>query len=151
MTPLNLPKTNLKLSRKDSQIYVFCIVRMKKLILTPEEWVRQHFIAYLVEELKISIGRIASEYSLVYNNMNRRADIVVMDEFGKPYIIVECKAPQINLTDKTFFQIAQYQNTIPAKILILTNGVEHLAMNLALNDSKFSSELSLLKEWVSVE
>ncbi len=124
---------------------------MKKLILTPEEWVRQHFIAYLVEELKISIGRIASEYSLVYNNMNRRADIVVMDEFGKPYIIVECKAPQINLTDKTFFQIAQYQNTIPAKILILTNGVEHLAMNLALNDSKFSSELSLLKEWVSVE
>jgi len=148
MTPLNLPKTNLKLSRKDGQIYVFCPIRKKKLILTPEEWVRQHFIAYLVEELKISIGRIASEYSLVYNNMNRRADIVVMDEFGKPYIIVECKAPQINLTDKTFFQIAQYQNTIPAKILIITNGVEHLAMNLKLNNSKETTILNELKEWI---
>lgn len=148
MTPLNLPQTNLKLSRKDGQIYVFCQIRKKKLVLTPEEWVRQHFIGFLTNELKISIGKIASEFSLTYNNMNRRADIVVMDEFGKPSIIVECKAPEIALSDKTFFQIAQYQNTIPAKILILTNGINHIAMNLELESQNTTTNLLEINDWI---
>jgi hypothetical protein len=148
MTPLNLPQAKLKLTRKNDQIYVWCPVRKKKLIMTPEEWVRQHFIAFLTENLKISIGRIVSELSITYNNMSRRADIVVTDEFGKPFIIVECKAPQINLTDKTFFQIAQYQNSIPAKILILTNGIDHLMMNLKNKTSENSSNLKDLTNWL---
>jgi hypothetical protein len=150
MIPLNLPKTELKLSRKNDQIYVWCPIRKKKLVLTPEEWVRQHFIAYLIAELNISTGRIISEYSLVYNNMSRRADIVVMDEDGKPFIIVECKAPQIALSDKTFFQIAQYQNTIPAKILILSNGINHFAMNLEMEKIEQCSKLETIKEWLLI-
>ncbi len=148
MTPLNLPQTKLKLTRKNDQIYVWCPVRKKKLILTPEEWVRQHFIAFLTDNLKISIGRIVSELSLTYNNMSRRADIVVVDEYGKPFIIIECKAPQINLSDKTFFQIAQYQNSIPAKILILTNGVDHSMMNLQNLENKNSNNIEDLMDWV---
>lgn len=148
MIPLNLPKTALKLTRKNDQIFVWCPIRRKKLVMTPEEWGRQHFIAYMINELDISIGRIVSEYSLSYNNMSRRADIVVMDETGKPFIIVECKAPQIPLTDKTFFQIAQYQNSIPAKILIMTNGLEFLAMNLMTTTEEVTKDLLCLKKWL---
>jgi hypothetical protein len=148
MIPLSLPKTNLRLSRNNGQIYVWCPIRKKKLLLTPEEWVRQHFIGYLISELNISIGRIVSEFSLVYNNMNRRADIVVVDDNGNPFIIVECKAPQISLTDKTFFQIAQYQKSIPAKILILTNGIDSLSMNLTTNPASQSSNLQDVNNWI---
>jgi|TARA_R110000737_G_scaffold324995_1_gene338164 hypothetical protein len=149
MIPLNLPQTELKLTRKNDQIFVWCPIRKKKLVLTPEEWVRQHFIAYLINDLDISQGRIVSEFSLSYNNMSRRADIVVMNEFGQPYIIVECKAPQIPLSDKTFFQIAQYQNSIPAKILILTNGLEHLSMKVDSQKETKTGDLLSVSTWHS--
>jgi hypothetical protein len=130
MTPLNLPQATLNLSRKSGQIYVFCSVRKKKLVLTPEEWVRQHVIAFFVNELGVSIGKIASEYSLKYNNMNRRADIVVMNEKAEPQIIVECKAPSVPIGDKTLHQAAEYKHVISAKVLVLTNGLEHRIVNL---------------------
>ncbi|MFA7272921.1 MAG: type I restriction enzyme HsdR N-terminal domain-containing protein [Crocinitomicaceae bacterium] len=148
MTPLNLPRTVLKLTRSGQQIYVWCPLRKKKLVLTPEEWVRQHFIGYLINELAISPGKIVSEYSLSYNNMSRRADLVVIDSEGKPEIIVECKAPQIPLSDKTFFQIAQYKHTLSAKILILTNGIDHMAMNLSEETKPCTSNLTEMKNWL---
>lgn len=145
MTPLNLPQTKLNLSRKSGQIYVFCPIRKKKLVLTPEEWVRQHVIAFLINELGISIGKIASEYSLKYNAMNRRADIVVMNEKTEPHMIVECKAPSISIDSKTLHQAAEYKHVISAKVLVLTNGLEHKIIDL--ENQKTGEHLLDLKEF----
>jgi hypothetical protein len=148
MTPLNLPQTQLRLTRKDGVISVFCAVRKKKLVLTPEEWVRQHLIAYFVEVLEISIGRMGAEVSIEYNGRKKRADILVVDDFGKPFILVECKAPEIPISGSTFFQISAYQKKLPAKILVLSNGLEHVVINLDSQNPKTSSELEVMKEWI---
>lgn len=148
MTPLNLPQTQLRLTRKDGVISVFCKVRKKKLVLTPEEWVRQHLIAYFVEVLEISIGRMGAEVSIEYNGRKKRADILVVDDFGKPFILVECKAPEIPISGSTFFQISAYQKELPAKILVLSNGLEHVVINLDSQNPKTSSELEVMKEWI---
>lgn len=148
MTPLNLPKTQLKLTRKNGVISIFCPIRKKKLVLTPEEWVRQHLIAYFAEVIGISIGRMGAEVSLEYNGRKKRADILVVDEFGKPFILVECKAPEISITNSTFFQISAYQKELPAKILVLSNGLSHIVMNLDSPKPITSSELGVLKEWI---
>ncbi|MDG1347504.1 MAG: type I restriction enzyme HsdR N-terminal domain-containing protein [Crocinitomicaceae bacterium] len=148
MTPLNLPQTQLRLTRKDGVISVFCPVRKKKLVLTPEEWVRQHLIAYFVEVLEISIGRMGAEVSIEYNGRKKRADILVVDDFGKPFILVECKAPEIPISGSTFFQISAYQKELPAKILVLSNGLEHVVINLDSQNPKTSSELEVMKEWI---
>lgn len=144
MIPLNLPQTKLNLSRKSGQIYVFCPIRKKKLVLTPEEWVRQHVIAFLINELGISIGKIASEYSLKYNTMNRRADIVVMNEKTEPHMIVECKAPSISIDSKTLHQAAEYKHVISAEILVLTNGISHQIINL--KKGEIETNLASLRE-----
>ena len=146
MTPLNLPQTQLKLTRKDGIISVFCPVRKKKLILTPEEWVRQHLISYFVEELGISIGKIGAEVSLEYNGRKKRADILVVDEFGQPFILVECKAPEISISDSTFFQISAYQKELPAKILVLSNGIDHEIFELISNSK--SNKISDIQDFI---
>jgi hypothetical protein len=135
MIPLNLPQTKLNLTRKDGQIYVFCPIRKKKLVLTPEEWVRQHIIAYLIEEIEISSGRIVSEFSLKYNGMSRRADIVVLNENGEPILIVECKRPTIQIDNSTFHQAAEYKHVLSAKALVLSNGLNHLVIDLITNEN----------------
>lgn len=146
MIPLNLPQTKLNLSRKDGQIYVFCQIRKKKLVLTPEEWVRQHVIAYLVDEVGISIGKIASEYSLKYNEMSRRADLVVMNQQSEPLIIVECKRPTVAIDQSTFHQAAEYKHVLSAKILVLSNGLSHYVMNLETDEAHL--DLTILKELI---
>lgn len=147
MTPLNLPQTPLNLSRKEGQLYVFCPVRRKKLVLTPEEWVRQHLIGYLVNEVGISIGKIASEFSLKYNNMSRRADIVVMNEEPEPHIIIECKRPTVTIDQSTFHQAAEYKHILSAKILVLSNGLEHYVIDLETGESY--DELTALSKLVN--
>lgn len=143
MTPLNLPQTSLSLSRKGNQIFVFCPIRKRKLVLTPEEWVRQHIIAYLIETVGISKGRIVSELPLKYNSMNRRADLVVLDRNASPQLIVECKAPEIAISEKTLHQVAEYRHILSAKILVLTNGINHEIVDL--ESRKLSNQLSDLE------
>lgn len=143
MIPLNLPQTSLKLTKKEGQIYVFCPVRKKKLVLTPEEWVRQHMIAYFVDELHISIGKIASEYSLKYNGMSRRADIVVMDNKGEPFLIVECKRPSVSIDVSTFHQAAEYKHVLSAKALVLSNGINHIFYDLETEE--ITNDLNSIK------
>ena len=144
MTPLNLPQAKLKLTRKDDIVYVLCPIRKKKLVLTPEEWVRQHIIAYFTEKLNISLGKMASEVSLEYNGLKKRADLVVLNKDGIPEILVECKAPIISLSSSTLFQISTYYQSLPAKILVLTNGLEHHVVNLETKtESRDLTELEL--------
>jgi len=119
--PLNLPAANLKL--KDNQIWDR--LRKKYVKLTPEEWVRQHFIAYMIDHLSYSEGLMASEFTVNYNNMKKRCDIVGFNNDLTPFFIVECKAPSVEITEDTFYQIAKYTSTLKAKMLILTNGMNH--------------------------
>lgn len=126
ITPLNLPKAQLKLTKRDGQIYVRCLIRQKDLVCTPEEWVRQHVIHFLISEKGVSKGKIASEFPVEYNGRAKRADLVMFDEFGKPTMIVECKAPEISITEKVVHQIAQYNSQLNVDRLFLTNGLTHI-------------------------
>ncbi len=143
ITPLNLPKAKLKLTRNGNDVFVRCLIRQKDLVCTPEEWVRQHVIHYLISEKGISKGRIASEYSLTYNGKSKRADLVLFDEFGKPNMIVECKAPEISITEKVVHQIAQYNSQLNVDRLFLTNGLTHVFCEIDRENGK----LIYYKEW----
>lgn len=129
--PLNLPPAKLELSRKDEVFYVKCLVRNKKLVLTPEEWVRQHIVASFVSHFSIPLARIAVETSLNYNGRKKRADIVVYDEFGIPDLLVECKAPEVGLSSETLFQIAQYNAVYGTNKLLISNGLDHYSVSCA--------------------
>jgi hypothetical protein len=132
-TPLNFPLAKLKLVERNKEIYVTCLVRKKSILLTPEEWVRQHIISYLVNYKNYSIGRFAVEVSLKVNSLTKRADIVYYDETLRPEILVECKAPEVKLTFETVFQIATYNSKLNARILLITNGLQHFLFENTIN------------------
>lgn len=123
--PLNLPKTQLNLTRKDNEILVLCLVRKKRILLTPEEWVRQHFIAFLTVQLGHPIARISVEKSLDYFGIKKRWDIVVFNQDFTPEILIECKAPNIALNENVLLQALNYQNKLSCKFIGLTNGISH--------------------------
>ena len=104
---------------------IFDKLRKKYKVLTPEEWVRQHFVYFLIEEKKYPVTLIALEKQLTINNLKKRSDILIFNTNGKPEIIVECKAPSIKITQNTFDQIARYNLKLRANYLIVTNGLEH--------------------------
>ena len=139
---LSFPQAELKLTRKEGQVFVWCIVRKKSLVLTPEEWVRQHLIHFLIQEKQIPIGLIAAEMAIEINQLSRRCDVVVFGIDGKPRLIVECKAPEINLTEKTFNQIAQYNAALNVDLLMVTNGLQHIVCQI---DRK-NTQLNYLEE-----
>ena len=95
------------------------------MVLTPEEWVRQHFVQFLIEEKKYPASLIALEKQLTFNNRKKRTDILVFNKKGYHDIIVECKAPKIKITQATFDQIARYNLKLKANFLVVTNGLDH--------------------------
>ena len=126
LTPLQLPKAQLQLSSNAGRIYVQCLLRQKKIILTQEEWVRQHLIYYFQKTLNYPLEKMAIEKEIKFDGFIRRWDLVVYDSNFMPYILVECKAPQIKLTHEVFMQISTYQSKVQAPYLILSNGIVHL-------------------------
>jgi len=143
ITPLNLPKAELKLKRKNDQVYIRCLIRQKDLVCTPEEWVRQHVINFLITEKGVSKGRLASEYALEYNGRSKRADLVLFDEFGVAKMIVECKAPEVPITEKVVRQIAQYNSQLNVDRLFLTNGLTHIFCEI----DRIKGQLVYHEEW----
>ncbi len=143
IVPLNLPKAELKLTRRKGDVYVRCLVRQKDLVCTPEEWVRQHVINDLITEKGVSKGRIASEFSLEYNGRSKRADLVLFDEFGVPNLIVECKAPEVPISEKVVHQIAQYNAQLNVDKLFLTNGLTHVFCEI----DRENGRLHYYEEW----
>lgn len=116
---------NLKLSKSEGKVYVWCEIRMKKLLLTPEEWVRQHLIHYLIYHKKFPKGLIASEIEISANQQKRRCDLVVYDRNLKPSFLIECKAPEIKLDIKVVQQIIHYNNQLQVPIIAISNGLQH--------------------------
>ena len=119
---LNLPTADLKI--QDQKIWD--ILRKKYVSLTPEEWVRQHYINYMFMNQGYSKNLMKSEYQVKYHTLSKRCDIVFFNKNLKPTVIVECKAPHIRLTEDTFYQIAKYHATLNANLLVLTNGIHHI-------------------------
>ena len=127
---LNLPLADLKLVRKREQVFVWCIVRKKQLVLTPEEWVRQHIIHYLISEKRVPIALIAAEMAIEVNKLSRRCDLVVFGKDATPRLIIECKAPEVKITEKVFNQIAQYNFKLNVDLLMMTNGIDHVVCSI---------------------
>jgi type I site-specific restriction endonuclease len=135
---LNLPIAALKTKLVEGTTQVFDQVRKKYLILTPEEWVRQHFIHYLHQEKKYPLGLMGVEKMVKYNGMQTRADIVLYAADGKPNMIVECKAPNVKITQDAFNQIAKYNFKLKVDFLVVTNGMQHFCCALDYKNNKIS-------------
>jgi hypothetical protein len=125
MTPLNLPSHDFKIKKSEGKVWIFDGVRKKFVVLTPEEWVRQHFIHFLIDRQFYPKSLFRIESGLSYNKLQKRSDILLYDRKGKPWLLVECKSPSIKLTQKAFNQVAIYNMTIGAKYLAVTNGMVH--------------------------
>jgi hypothetical protein len=125
MQKLNLPNYKFRLKSSENKTLIFDNLRKKYMVLTPEEWVRQHFVQFLIEEKKYPASLIALEKQLTLNNRKKRTDILVFNKEGNHDIIVECKAPKIKLTQATFDQIARYNLKLKANFLVVTNGLDH--------------------------
>ena len=137
MTNLNLPTYSFKIKSKENILYIFDILRKKNVVLTPEEWVRQNYIQFLISEKKYPKSLIAIEKQLKINNLIKRTDILIFDKNGLPYIIVECKSPKVKITQDVFDQIARYNLKLQAKYLIVTNGIQHFYCQMDHQQMKY--------------
>jgi hypothetical protein len=126
--PLTLPPAALTMREGESFTEVFCRSRKKYVKLEPEEWVRQHWLAYLTDALGYPPGLVAVECPLKLNGMKRRADIVCHDRSGRPLLMVECKAPNVALDEKVYQQAARYNMVLQVPVLVISNGVQHHAL-----------------------
>jgi type I site-specific restriction endonuclease len=151
MKSLNLPPYETKLRRAGEQSQIFDEVRRKWVAITPEEWVRQHFVHYLKNNKHVPFGLIAVELGLEIYGLKRRADIVCYNSGGTPSLIVECKAPEIKLNTAVFAQAAMYNIRLKVPYLVVTNGLQHFCakINVQVGDYEFISEIpdfSILNE-----
>ena len=147
MLKLNLPEFDHKISKKGDALYIFDIVRKKYIFLTPEEWVRQHFLQYLINQKHIPASHIRLEHSHVYNQTDKRSDILV---FGNsvPVLLVECKAPHIAIDDEVTHQLGYYNASLQLPYLAITNGIKHYYFRKEADKYIVISELPLWGEMV---
>jgi len=125
VNPLNLPAISPRLLKEGGKVWIFDGIRKKYVILTPEEWVRQHFIHHLIHNLNYPKSLFRVEGSLMYNKLQKRSDILVMSRAGRPWMLIECKSSVIKLTQRAFNQVAVYNMTVGAEYLAVTNGMVH--------------------------
>lgn len=125
MQKLNLPEFNFSYRLFKGKRQIFDVVRKKFVSLTPEEWVRQNFIAWLIQAKKYPAGLIAVEKELSFNNMKKRYDAVIYNNKHVPAMLIECKAPGVSIIQKAFDQAARYNLVVKVRHLIITNGINH--------------------------
>ena len=137
MVSLNLPRAEFKIKSSENTQYIFDIIRKKYVVLTPEEWVRQHLIHYLVIIKGYPKSLIAVEKQLTINTLIKRFDMLVFNKLGTPEIIIECKSPTTKISQQTFDQIARYNLKLNANYLMVSNGLEHYFCNLDPINEKY--------------
>ncbi|MEP0714219.1 type I restriction enzyme HsdR N-terminal domain-containing protein [Algoriphagus sp.] len=135
---LNLPQFDPQLLQKEGKFWVFDSLRKKHLVLTPEEWVRQHWVNFLITQLNFPKGLLALEKGLMYNKLLKRTDVVVWDKSGKPYLLIECKAPKVKLTQKTIEQACMYHKELKTPFLLISNGLQHICLSFDVLSEKFT-------------
>jgi len=135
---LNLPQYKFKFKNSENKTLIFDKIRKKYIMLTPEEWVRQHYVSFLIEEKKYPASLIAIEKKLTVNGLTKRSDILVFNTKGEPEIIVECKSPSVKITQDTFDQIARYNLKLNANYLIITNGLQHFYCKIDFQRERYA-------------
>ncbi|MFM7020808.1 MAG: type I restriction enzyme HsdR N-terminal domain-containing protein [Aquirufa sp.] len=123
--PIVFPEFEYKITQKDGKLFIYDVIAKKYRALTPEEWVRQHCLNYLTQHLNYPASNIQIERNHRIDQLNRRTDIQVYDSNGQVFMLVECKAPQVEITSITFQQASQYQKKNQAKYMVLTNGLQN--------------------------
>ena len=137
LTQLNFPENyQIRLKQSQDTTYIFCIIRKKWLVFTPEEWVRQHILFFLIDTLGYSVSSVAVEVPVNQSGMRKRADIVVYKQ-AKPCIMVECKRPSVQITQQTFDQIARYNGKIGSEFLMVSNGLNHYYCLMNYKDERY--------------
>ena len=122
---------------------IFDSIRKKFVRLTPEEWVRQNFVRYLIQEGKYPAGLIAIEVLSGYNDLRKRVDILIHNRLGQPIMIVECKSPDVKIDDSVFDQIVCYNMGFKVPYIIVTNGIDHYACKIDLEQKKYEFLLAI--------
>ena len=125
MQKLNFNDYSFRFKNSENKVSIFDEIRKKFILLTPEEWVRQHVIRFLMDEKNYPKSYINVEKAVKINGMNKRYDIVVFNKDGSIFLLIECKAPEITIDQKTFDQIARYNMILNANYLMVTNGLNH--------------------------
>jgi len=134
---LNLPEYSFKITGKEGNKIILDPIRRRYVKLTPEEWVRQNFIQYLINKGKYPPGLLGIEVMFSFNKLKRRVDILVHNRSGQPVMIVECKAPEVALDEKVFEQIATYNMKYKVLYLVVTNGDHHYACKFNHKEMSF--------------
>ena len=143
MLKLNFPTYTFRFKNNENKVSIFDEIRKKFIILTPEEWVRQHVVHYLINEKKYPKSLINVEKVLTVNGLRKRYDVVVFNPDGSIHILVECKAPEVKISQATFDQIARYNMTMKARFLNVTNGLNHFYCQMDFENEKYQFLQSL--------
>lgn len=130
MHKLSLPSFDVRLQKAEGKTLIYDIIRKKYVVLTPEEWVRQHFVHYLISDLGYPKPLISVETGIKYHALAKRTDIIVYNRKGMPFVLVECKSSAINLNQKVMEQALMYNRTINAEYIILSNGLENSCIKI---------------------
>lgn len=148
LQPLQLPPYPFKITEQGGVLTIFDEIRKKHIIITPEEWVRQHFVQYLINQKGYPKSLIKLEGGLKLHGKARRTDIVVFNPDGEKILLIECKAPSVNIDQKVFDQVARYNMVHKVSLLAVSNGLEHYycRVNFAKRDYSFIEELPHYKD-----
>jgi Type I restriction enzyme R protein N terminus (HSDR_N) len=137
MQQLNFPLYTFRFKNSENKVSIFDEIRKKFIILTPEEWVRQHVVQFILIEKKYPKSLINVEKSLKVNGLTKRYDIVVFNPDGSLFLLIECKSPDIKTSQATFDQIARYNMTLKSKYLMVTNGLNHYFCQMDFEKEKY--------------
>lgn len=138
MQKLNFPTYSFRFKNSENKVAIFDEIRKKFVILTPEEWVRQNVVRFLLEEKKYPKSYINVEKLIKINDLSKRYDIVVFQPNGEIFLLIECKAPEVKISQQTFDQIARYNLVLNAKHLMITNGLNHYFCQMDFENEKYS-------------
>ncbi len=136
MFQLNLPFYNITLKEENGNHFIFDDIRKKFLRLTPEEWVRQNFVKYLIDEKKYPASLIVIEKGLKLNELSKRADVLIY-KGSNPILLIECKAPTVKISQDTFDQISRYNLTFKVPYLMVTNGMSHYCCQIDFENNSY--------------
>jgi len=138
MIELQLPKINAKIREVAGKEQIFDIIRKKYVALTPEEWVRQHVVSFLIEHRNYPKGLIKVESGLTFNKMKKRSDIIIYNQEGNPFLIVECKAASQSINQSTIDQASIYAFSLQSNYLVVSNGMQHHCCQLDFVKKEYS-------------
>ncbi len=137
MNNLNLPAFQYKIKHIENKAYIYDILRKKFILITPEEWVRQHFVNYLIGYLSYPKQLIANEVSIRLNSTSKRCDTVIYSKTLQPQVIIEYKSPEIDLSQAVFDQALRYNMVLRVKYIILSNGIKHICCKIDYDNNKY--------------